>query len=148
MKDNSTERLMIALRSFALERHRYLNQLARSQHLTRAEFDTLDYIEEAGALRPSALAARLGLTTGAVTSVLDGLEKAGLVKRSPNPNDRRSVVVRLTKRAESAGVSAIGTYVGRIANEAKKLSPKDRELVTRFLDGVTKALVNGESRLP
>ncbi len=142
MKDNSLQMLMTSLRSFALERHRYLNQLARSQHLTRAEFDTLDYIEEAGALQPTALAARLGLTTGAVTSVLDRLEKAGLVKRSPNPSDRRSVEVRLTKRAEAAGVSAISTYVNRIAVEGKRLSSRERESVIRFLDGVTEALIN------
>ena len=57
----SNQRLATALRRFALERHRYLNQLARSEHLTRAEFDALDFIQQAGQMMPTELADRLGL---------------------------------------------------------------------------------------
>lgn len=144
MKDASPEQLFAALRRFAMERDRYVNQLARSEHLTRAEFDTLDYIEEAGELTPTALATRLGLTTGAVTSVLDRLEGAGFVKRSPNPTDRRSIMIRLTRRTESAGKAALGGYVDRVLKEGRRLSPKERELMIRFLQTATEALTNGE----
>lgn len=144
MKDSSRERLATALRRFALERHRYLNQLARSEHLTRAEFDALDFIQQAGRMMPTELADRLALTTGAVTAVLDRLEKHGLVERSRNPKDRRSVVVRQTARADSTGKAAIGPYVRLVAGAAKQLSPADRETVTRFLDSVTEELLGSE----
>lgn len=141
MEDSSAEKLLATLRRFAFERHRYLNRLARSQHLTRAEFDSLDLLQEAGELRPSELARRLGLTTGAVTSILDRLEKARLVKRFPNPNDRRSVVIRLTKRADAAGKVALSGYVSHVIAEGKRMSPEERELVIRFLHSATEALI-------
>jgi DNA-binding MarR family transcriptional regulator len=40
------------------------------------------------------LADRTGLTSGAVTAVIDRLEKAGFVRREAHPTDRRSVVIR------------------------------------------------------
>jgi DNA-binding MarR family transcriptional regulator len=39
-----------------------------------------------------------GLTTGGVTAALDRLEKAGYIRRQPNPGDRRSVLVRAIPR--------------------------------------------------
>jgi DNA-binding MarR family transcriptional regulator len=44
---------------------------------------------------PTQLAARLGMTTGAVTKMLDRLERERLVQREPDPTDRRRLVVRL-----------------------------------------------------
>jgi DNA-binding MarR family transcriptional regulator len=48
-----------------------------------------------GPSTPGELARFTGLTTGGVTMMLDRLEKAGYLKREPNPRDRRSVLVRL-----------------------------------------------------
>ena len=57
-----------------------------------------------GPAAPSDLAARLGLTTGAMTKVVDRLERAGYVSRSADPADRRRVVV--TAVPESLAVVA------------------------------------------
>ena len=45
------------------------------------------------------LAELTGLTTGAVTGVLDRLERAGFVRRERDPGDRRRVIVRLVPEA-------------------------------------------------
>lgn len=50
-------------------------------------------LQETGAITAGELAALTGLTTGAVTGVIDRLEKAGLVRRVPDPQDRRKVIV-------------------------------------------------------
>jgi DNA-binding MarR family transcriptional regulator len=47
-----------------------------------------------GCNRPKDLARCCGLTTGGMTVVLDRLEKAGYIKREPNPDDRRSLLIR------------------------------------------------------
>jgi DNA-binding MarR family transcriptional regulator len=47
----------------------------------------------AGPAAPSDLALQLGLTTGAMTKVLDRLEQSGFVSRSPDPTDRRRIVI-------------------------------------------------------
>ncbi|HEY9142060.1 MAG TPA: MarR family transcriptional regulator [Bryobacteraceae bacterium] len=51
-----------------------------------------------GSTTPGKLAEGTGLTTGGVTVMLDRLEKAGFIRRERNPNDRRSVLVRVNPR--------------------------------------------------
>lgn len=51
----------------------------------------------------SELANGLGLTTGAVTGLIDRLEKAGLARRVPDPDDRRRVVVELLETPAEQG---------------------------------------------
>jgi DNA-binding MarR family transcriptional regulator len=56
----------------------------------------MDIIDQRGPMTASALAAALGLSASAVTTVLDRLEQRHYVRRSPNPADRRQVLVELT----------------------------------------------------
>ena len=57
-------------------------------------------IEGAGvALEPSVVAERLLITTGSMTSLLDTLERRGLVVRKPHPDDRRKLLVDVTSEA-------------------------------------------------
>jgi DNA-binding MarR family transcriptional regulator len=52
-----------------------------------------DILLRSGPITAGELAQRTGLTTGAITGVIDRLEKAGFVRRSKDPSDRRRVVV-------------------------------------------------------
>src|SRR5450755_4036808 len=65
-------------------------------HLT--DMQCINLLDVLGPVTPGKLAGSTGLTTGGVTVMLDRLEKAGLVKREPNPNDRRSVLIRVNPR--------------------------------------------------
>jgi DNA-binding MarR family transcriptional regulator len=58
---------------------------------------------EEGPMTASELANGLGLTTGAVTGLIDRLEKAGLARRVPDPDDRRRVVVELLETPAEQG---------------------------------------------
>lgn len=51
-----------------------------------------------GATRPSELAARMGISAGAVTQILTGLEENGLITRTDDPDDRRSVFASFTDK--------------------------------------------------
>ncbi|MGI5177331.1 MarR family winged helix-turn-helix transcriptional regulator [Dactylosporangium sp. CA-152071] len=67
--------------------------------LNRGEFDVLATLRRSGEpfqLSPKALTSSLMLTSGGMTGRLDRLERAGLVARSPDPADRRGLVVTLT----------------------------------------------------
>ncbi len=59
-------------------------------------------LERSGQVTPTLLATRLGLTSGAVTGLLDRLERAGFVQRERSSKDRRQVLVRSldARRAE------------------------------------------------
>ncbi|WP_166022511.1 MarR family winged helix-turn-helix transcriptional regulator [Streptomyces chilikensis] len=84
--------------------------------VSRGEFDVLAALRRSGepfTLSPRQLSSTLMLTTGGMTGRLDKLERAGLVTRSPDPDDRRALRVSLTARglalvdeAVAAGLAA------------------------------------------
>lgn len=65
--------------------------------LNPTDLKTAAVLQEAGPITAGELADRIGLTTGAVTGVLDRLEKAGLLIRERDREDRRRVYVRITE---------------------------------------------------
>ncbi|MFI6287697.1 MarR family winged helix-turn-helix transcriptional regulator [Streptomyces sp. NPDC051018] len=83
--------------------------------ISRGEFDVLGTLRRSGepyTLSPRQLSSTLMLTTGGMTGRLDKLENAGLLARSPDPNDRRALRITLTHhgldlvdRAVAAGLA-------------------------------------------
>jgi DNA-binding MarR family transcriptional regulator len=63
------------------------------------DMKTLSVLMQEGAMTAGRIAQRLSLTTGAVTSLIDRLERRGLVTRAPDPNDRRKVIVIVNQQA-------------------------------------------------
>jgi DNA-binding MarR family transcriptional regulator len=66
--------------------------------LSLTDMQCINLLELLGPSTPGKLAVSTGLTTGGVTVMLDRLEKAGLVKRQPNPKDRRSILVKVNAK--------------------------------------------------
>jgi DNA-binding MarR family transcriptional regulator len=80
------------------------NLAAERLGVNRTDLHCLNIIENSGGLTAGELSADAGLTTGAVTGVIDRLERAGYARRLPDPADRRRVKVEVTpefyRRAE------------------------------------------------
>src|SRR5579872_4079949 len=69
--------------------------------LNVTDLKCLDLARSEARLTPSRLAEVTGLTTAAVTTILDRLEQAGFVRRERDPSDRRKILVKpLAGRAE------------------------------------------------
>ena len=104
-------------------------RLQRSQDETLAEFGldsaehrALSALSQEGPpyhSTPGRLAQRMELSSGAMTNRLDRLEQAGLVRRLPDPRDRRGVIVELTERGRE-------TYQRAVGVQAKKEELVDR----------------------
>jgi DNA-binding MarR family transcriptional regulator len=84
-------------------------------HLT--DMQCINVLDLLGPSTPGELARQTGLTTGGVTVMLDRLEKGGFVKRERNPNDRRSVLVRINPRK----LEKVNHYYGEINQRMKEL---------------------------
>jgi DNA-binding MarR family transcriptional regulator len=134
MRVASPDELIAALRRFGLEDDRLDSLAARRVGAPSVEFRAMDHITEAGELTPSQLADRLALTSGAVTALLDRLERLGWVKREPHPTDRRSVVIRKATPSENPAMQIYGPVAERLARVAADLTPEEREAVIRFLE--------------
>lgn len=68
--------------------------------LTDFEYDTLHVLmirDTPGSASPTELAVELAVSGAGMTGRLDGLEKAGWIRRIPSVDDRRRVIVEVTK---------------------------------------------------
>jgi DNA-binding MarR family transcriptional regulator len=75
-----------------------IDQSLRHHRLSRAGREALAVLDGAGQpLSPTAIAERLIVTTASVTSLLDTLERRGLVDRRPDPTDRRKLLIEITQ---------------------------------------------------
>jgi DNA-binding MarR family transcriptional regulator len=70
--------------------------VVRESGLTLPQMHTLEILGADGDLRMTELAARMGVTTGSLTVLVDRLERGGYVARKPHETDRRSIRVGLT----------------------------------------------------
>jgi DNA-binding MarR family transcriptional regulator len=116
---------------------------AEKAGISIAEGDLLFTLRRGGAperrMLPSQLSAALLVSSGTMTSRLDRLERLGLIRRVPNPEDRRSVEIELT----SDGVRLVDAAVtAHVAAEQEMLEPlSDRERAQ--LDRLTTKLAAG-----
>jgi DNA-binding MarR family transcriptional regulator len=126
--------VLIALRRYGLENDRFDLAVARAHDVSMAEMKAIDHIQAEGELTPRELGERLSLTSGAVTAVIDRLERSGWVVRSPHPSDRRSVVVRMTEQSMEAGKRIYVPYSNALAEIAAALPAASRKVVADYLE--------------
>jgi DNA-binding MarR family transcriptional regulator len=94
---------------------------------------------------PGELAADLELSSGAMTSRLDRLEEQGLVRRLPDPKDRRGIVVELTAEGKAAWDRTAGIAGRREAFFASALTKAEQQKLNVLL---RKLMLAFESREP
>jgi DNA-binding MarR family transcriptional regulator len=125
--------ILTALQRWGLENDRYDLAVARAHGVGVTETRAVDHLQAAGELTPGELGDALSLTSGAVTALVDRLERAGWVTRSPHPDDRRSVVLRLTDRCYELIESVWAPYAQALADAAAELPAAHRAAVARYL---------------
>ena len=84
------------------------------------DFECLDVIGTGDGVTAGDLAKATGLTTGAITGVVDRLEMAGLARRVRDPEDRRKVYVRMTaatRRFAAAYDATFGKAIDRLTDK-------------------------------
>ena len=127
--------VLVALRRYGLENDRFDASVARAHDVSLAEMKAIDHIQAEGELTPGQLGERLSLSSGAVTGVIDRLERGGWVERLPNPGDRRSVVVRMSEQSMEAGARIYLPYSEALARAAAGMSAAARRALVDFLNG-------------
>ncbi|EIF00591.1 MarR family winged helix-turn-helix transcriptional regulator [Saccharomonospora glauca] len=116
-------------------------RLAERLGLSATDHKCLDLAMQADKpLTAGALAELSGLTTGAVTAVIDRLERAGYARRVRSETDRRKVYIELPEdRLEE--VNAITRSLGESAGKVlRKYSPEDRKKILECLRELTEVL--------
>lgn len=91
--------------------------------------------------RPGDLARLTGLTTGGITMSLDRLEKAGYVRRERNPDDRRSVIIRMAPERRRKILEQHQTANRIMGKIFADYGEKELELILDFLARTNRARV-------
>jgi DNA-binding MarR family transcriptional regulator len=120
--------------------------------LNATDSRVLSYLGDAGSATAGELAEFTGLTTGAVTKIIDRLEQAGLLRRDRDPDDRRKVIVvhlpesqaqRELERVMAPFGKAVGKQLGRYSDDQLELIAEFAESSVELLRSATRRLAEG-----
>jgi DNA-binding MarR family transcriptional regulator len=127
-----------SLRALGTEIDR-LDQAAADRYgLNRTDMRALDIVGRAGPLAPTALARALGFTTGGVTTVVDRLERAGYVRRRPDPDDRRRQLVETTEVTAVRDQEIFGDLIRSTRQFLETYTDEQLLVIDDFLDRTRK----------
>ncbi|ARC58584.1 Multiple antibiotic resistance protein MarR [Frondihabitans sp. 762G35] len=108
--DSAVSALSNALVEIDAAHRRIRHRLAHDLGFSTVELTAVFVIGNTEECTPKQLSAELDLSTGAITAMVDRLERAGQVERIAHPTDRRSQILTLTFRGEEAMASMLGLY--------------------------------------
>ncbi len=119
---------------------RFHEALGQRLGLTAMDHKYLDLIDREGPVTAGRLAQLAGLSTGAVTHLVDRLVKAGCVRRIADATDRRRVIIE----ADPAIAETLGPLLAPFADQANDLltrfDGKDQLVIADYLQTVTRLL--------
>lgn len=112
---------------------------AQQQNLHPTDVRCLIYLDDqAAAVSPKTIAEQLKLSSGSTTALLDRLEKAGLVRRLPNPADRRSLLIELVEDADHV-LPALRRLRDSLHHSADRLSESEVAVIISFLNSLSRS---------
>lgn len=128
----------IVERIYTLQRflERTATETLEAHSLTFGEWRLMGHLRYTGAPyhgKPGKLAEALGLSSGAMTNRLDAMERRELVRRLPDPDDRRGVIVELTETGHRLWETTVETQAEKEALVASALDDQEKRELNALL---------------
>jgi DNA-binding MarR family transcriptional regulator len=117
---------------------RHAAATAKRMGLEASELAALEHLQAAGPMTHKRLGEQLSMSPGAITAMIDRLEARYYVERIPNPEDRRSALVRITRRGIGESLRHLWPYIEDMKNVEEGFSEEERAVVARFLGAATR----------
>lgn len=121
--------------------------LAARLGLTVTDMECVDFLIDTGSASAGELAARTNLTTGAITSLIRRLERAGYVTATRDPADRRRVIVTLVAARLDEGRRLYESFGRRMDQVIGDYSTEEIEFLARHYDQMTAVFAEQLERL-
>jgi DNA-binding MarR family transcriptional regulator len=112
--------------------HKLLDDTVAEYDLTSGEWHLLGKLRR-GPSSPGKLADQFDLSSGAMTNRLDRLEEQGLIRRLPDPDDRRGVHVELTPEGQTRWEEAVHAQAAKEQLVAGALTPGEQQELNALL---------------
>jgi DNA-binding MarR family transcriptional regulator len=112
----------------------FANAIAERLGVNPTDVECLGVIAASDSVTAGDLAAATGLTTGAITGVIDRLERAGLARRERDRDDRRKVYVRMTRNGGARAMALYASLGRGVDRLAARHTSEEIALLTRYFD--------------
>ena len=112
--------------------------------MTHGEYKVLSWLRK-GDRSPGELATYADLSSGAMTNRLDQLERAGLVARRPDPDDRRGILVTMTDKGRETWIAAFAAQAEKEKQIAATLQPDEKAELNALLRRLVLAFERAEA---
>lgn len=136
-KQDIKQEVLMKARDLNIHSIMFRNAIRAKLGLNITESECLSFLSINGVSTPTQLAHFTGLTTGSITILLDRLEKSGFIKRTPNPKDRRGVLIEI----EKGWFNLTKPLVSALQEDHQKLladyQEKDLKIIANFLSKFT-----------
>ena len=133
------EKLSDLVRQHSAAVLRHAAATAKRMGLEASELAALEHLQASGAINQKRLGERLSMSPGAITAMIDRLQRRGYVERIPNPEDRRSALVNITKAGIEESLRHLWPYIEDMKGVEEGFSEEERAVVARFLRAATQA---------
>ena len=145
--DRTTEGVVERIGHLAKDLDRSMEETLLQFGLDRRAFHLLGRLRSYGPpyrRSPGQLASDMRLSSGAMTNRLDRLEEAGLIRRLPDPTDRRGQIIEPTEKGHEAWGNTVGTQAERELRVASVLTAAEREQLHGLLRKLMQAFPDRE----
>jgi DNA-binding MarR family transcriptional regulator len=132
-RDRLVAELVHQTRVMARQLVRFYDAVADQLGLHATDLACLGTLRDRRRATAGELATELGLTTGAVTRVIDRLDRGGFVQRLRDPNDGRRVIVTLRPEAEREVVGLFAGQAARITESSAGLTDAQLRFLLDFV---------------
>jgi len=150
-KSNTREQIMNSLVTSIHKEARaatlFVHTVSEIVGIHSTDIRCLDFLNEVHSSTAGDLAKITGLTTGAITAVIDRLEKAGFVKRETDRSDRRKIIVRLIVRNPNNLKLSCNLFTKQIPNILSKYSTEELKLILDWNEKITTTFHNEIEKL-
>ena len=113
--------------------HRIEYKIIKQSGLTIAQFAVLEALYNKGDLKICEIIERILTTSGNITVVIKNLEKEGLIKKKPDPNDKRSCIISLTEEGKKIIENILPDHIKNIKGIFEILTDEEKNTLKTIL---------------
>jgi DNA-binding MarR family transcriptional regulator len=137
-KTDLKKRALMAVRDYGIHLTLFRNAMSEWLGFNTTDMECLRLLFLKGIATPSELARHTGLTSGATTAMLDRLERAGLIERRPNPDDRRGTLIVPAKSGAEKAASWFESARKAQDELVSSYSEEELEIISDVFERFTK----------
>ncbi len=109
-----------------------INGHLQNYNLTTSQFGVIEALYHLGPLQPSELGTKILKSSGNMTTVIDNLEKRGLVRRARRENDRRCLDIHLTEEGKNLIAQILPDHIQGVVDTFAVLSEEEKTELARL----------------